>query len=58
MADTFDKVKSTEEAHLLLARAHFIDASEAELTDFELKEIKWVLAPLNLGRHSKLFVSF
>ena len=42
MGDTFDKVKCTEESELLLARARFIDACEAELSPPELKEIRQV----------------
>ena len=32
MGDTFDKVKNPEESQVLMARASFIDASEASLS--------------------------
>lgn len=40
MGDTFDRVKSTEEAQMLLGRAKFIDACEAELGTAEKIEMK------------------
>eukprot|EP00210_Caulerpa_lentillifera_P005581 g5338.t1 len=39
MGDTFDRVKCTENSQLLLARARFIDACEAELTNREIEKI-------------------
>ena len=42
MADTFDRVKLTEEAELIMARARFIDACEAELDEPQLEAIKCV----------------
>eukprot|EP00210_Caulerpa_lentillifera_P007742 g7388.t1 len=40
MGDTFDRVKSTEEEQLLLGRARFIDACEAQLSKNEIKKIE------------------
>lgn len=38
MGDTFDRVKSTEDAQLLMGRAMFIDACEAAMTEREKDE--------------------
>ena len=40
MGDTFDRVKSTEEAQLLVGQAQFIDSCEAGLTQSEQTKIK------------------
>ena len=40
MGDTFDKVKSTEDAQLLLGRAKFIDACEAAMSQKEKDKMK------------------
>eukprot|EP00210_Caulerpa_lentillifera_P007751 g7397.t1 len=40
MGDTFDRVKSTEEEQLLMGRARFIDACEAQLSKKEINEIE------------------
>jgi len=40
MGDTYDRVKCTEECQLLIARAKFIDACEAELTEAEVDALK------------------
>lgn len=40
MGDTFDRVKSTEEAQLLMGRAMFIDACEASLREHEKNEME------------------
>ena len=40
MGDTFDRVKSTEKAQLLMGRAAFIDACEAALSESERDEIE------------------
>ena len=40
MGDTFDKVKDSEEAQLLLGRAKYVDACEAALTEAQKNEMK------------------
>jgi len=40
MGDTFDRVKSTEEEHLLMGRARFVDACEAQLNEKEIEKIE------------------
>eukprot|EP00210_Caulerpa_lentillifera_P007810 g7453.t1 len=40
MADTFDRVKSTEEEQLLMGRARFIDACEAQLNQKDIGAIE------------------
>jgi len=40
MGDTFDRVKSTEEEQLLMGRAMFIDACEAQLSKKEIEELE------------------
>jgi len=42
MGDTFDRVKSTEEEQLLMGRARFIDACEAQLSGKQIEEIEYV----------------
>lgn len=42
MGDTFDRVKRTEEAQLLMGRARFIDACEAALSETRKVKIEWV----------------
>ena len=40
MGDTFDRVKSCEEAQLLMGRAKFIDACEAALSKEQIIEME------------------
>ena len=40
MGDTYGRVKETQEAHLLMGRAQFIDACEAGLKDSERKAME------------------
>eukprot|EP00210_Caulerpa_lentillifera_P007800 g7444.t1 len=40
MGDTFDRVKSTEEEQLLMRRARFIDACEAQLSEKDIEAIE------------------
>eukprot|EP00210_Caulerpa_lentillifera_P007841 g7483.t1 len=40
MGDTFDRVKSTEEEQLLMGRARFIDACEAQLSESNIQSIE------------------
>ena len=40
MGDTFDKVKNSEEAQLVLGRAKFVDACEAALSEAEKIKMK------------------
>lgn len=42
MGDTFDKVKSTEDAQLLLGRAKIIDACEAAMSQKQKDRMKLV----------------
>lgn len=44
MGDTFDRVKSTEDAQLLMGRAIFIDACEAAMKDSKREEMECVLS--------------
>lgn len=46
MGDTFDRVKNTEEEQLLLGRARFIDACEAQLTRKQIENIEYFLSLL------------
>ena len=43
MGDTFDRVKGTEEAQLLMGRAQFIDACEASLSEAQCENIEYAL---------------
>jgi len=43
MGDTFDRVKRSQEEQLLIGRARFIDACEAQLSEKEIEEIEYVL---------------
>ena len=40
LGDTFDKVKESQEAHLMLRRARYIDACEAALRDADRTEME------------------
>jgi len=40
MGDTYDRVKCTEESQLLIARATFVDACEAEMSQSEVDKLK------------------
>eukprot|EP00210_Caulerpa_lentillifera_P007770 g7414.t2 len=40
MGDTFDRVKSTQEEQLLMGRARFIDACEAQLREKDIEDIE------------------
>ena len=40
MSDTFDKVKDSEEAQMLLGRARFIDACEASMNWLDTRSVK------------------
>ena len=59
MSDTFDRVKSTERAQLLMGRARFMDACEAALTQSEREKIECVslLFGGDLDAASFLFVA-